>query len=267
MTKSIVLYVDILGFSEMVQQADKEAILNNIKEGLRNSIRFFDAFQETLQALETKVSVNKVNYKLFSDNLYLSIKLEEQEKDFDKSVLLAIIFARSYQESMLHHKYLVRGAISYGEDYNDETIIFSPALIKAYNLESKTANYPRIIIDHSIIDRMLQNFSLHPKMLTLFNNSIMYDWAFTYFVNPIGLICDYNKEGEDFQQRKIIDTELRMQMLEHFNLKRRELLMADKMREHEKVLWLVELFAWLNALEFTPDKVVNKLGLSFMMFQ
>src|ERR1035437_7592528 len=151
MQKSVVFYADILGFSELVMESsEREKVLENIKGSIKNSLRFFDAFNETVKNLGDKIPVDKVKYKLFSDNLYLSVKVLNEE-DFDRSFLLAMVFARSYQESMLHHRYLIRGAISYDEDYNDDNIIFSPALIKAYNIESKSANYPRIVIDLEIM--------------------------------------------------------------------------------------------------------------------
>ena len=267
MQKSIVFYADILGFSELVMESsEREKVLENIKASIKNSLRFFDAFNETVKNLGDKIPVDKVKYKLFSDNLYLSVKVLNEE-DFDRSFLLAMVFARSYQESMLHHRYLIRGAISYDEDYNDDNIIFSPALIKAYNIESKSANYPRIVIDLEIMNRMVGSFSVPPQMLNLFNNSIIYDWAYTYFLNPVGIVKDYNPEGKDFMNRKFVDTKLRSELIKYLHATLRKLLEQNKRKEHEKVLWLLEVVTWLTAIEFTPDNVVNKLGLAFMNFQ
>lgn len=56
---------------------------------------------------------------------------------------------------------LCRGAISYGKFIHSDRYLFGPALVEAYLLESKAANYPRIILDRSIIDLAGQAKSEH----------------------------------------------------------------------------------------------------------
>lgn len=46
---------------------------------------------------------------------------------------------------------LFRGAVVIGDLYNDKIIIFGPAMLEAYELESKKAIYPRIIIEEDTI--------------------------------------------------------------------------------------------------------------------
>ena len=46
----------------------------------------------------------------------------------------------------------MRGAISVGDLYMDETFIYGEALLNAYNGESKIASYPRIIIDKNVFN-------------------------------------------------------------------------------------------------------------------
>jgi hypothetical protein len=51
---------------------------------------------------------------------------------------------------LLEEGYLVRGAICSGLLYHDKRVVFGPALIKAYEMESTIAKYPRIIIEKDI---------------------------------------------------------------------------------------------------------------------
>ena len=44
-----------------------------------------------------------------------------------------------------------RGAIARGGLYHDDNMCFGPALIEAYELESKNAIYPRVILDNKLI--------------------------------------------------------------------------------------------------------------------
>lgn len=45
-----------------------------------------------------------------------------------------------------------RGAIAYGKFYHDDKYLFGPALVDAYETESKAAMYPRVIVDKSVIN-------------------------------------------------------------------------------------------------------------------
>jgi hypothetical protein len=47
---------------------------------------------------------------------------------------------------------LIRGAITIGDIVHDDSIVFGPALNRAYELESQQAIYPRIILDPDVGD-------------------------------------------------------------------------------------------------------------------
>ena len=83
--------------------------------------------------------------KLFSDCMCISC-------DNFGSNLYYMLNELSYlQFSLASQGLFVRGAITYGPHFENDRIIFSEALIRAYELEQK-ANYPRIIISNEIMD-------------------------------------------------------------------------------------------------------------------
>lgn len=92
-----------------------------------------------------------------------------------------------------------RGGVSYGSFYSDDNIIFSSALVKAYILESKTAIYPRIVIDKKLIDAVLhcKNEILESTGLS---ELIYFDWENTAFLNPFNVGDKHAKEMEDMFQ-------------------------------------------------------------------
>jgi len=64
-----------------------------------------------------------------------------------------ILFDISYLcIAALQNGFLLRGAIVCDKVFHRERKIFGPALVKAYEMESKKAIYPRIILDDGIID-------------------------------------------------------------------------------------------------------------------
>jgi hypothetical protein len=52
---------------------------------------------------------------------------------------------------LLQEGYFVRGAIVRGRLYHDNAIIFGDALIRAYDLETTVAKYPRIVVHSQVI--------------------------------------------------------------------------------------------------------------------
>jgi hypothetical protein len=52
--------------------------------------------------------------------------------------------------SLLHQGFLLRGGVTVGDIYHRESIVFGPAFLKAHELESIYAIYPRIILDPTL---------------------------------------------------------------------------------------------------------------------
>ena len=194
MTKAIVIHSDILGFKKIIENAENdkaEETLNKLKITLSESTSILDMFK----AVEKPTSM-KLNYKLFSDNLYASFSYEVGNlQSFSDAFIVAIIFARAYFTNMLDNKILVRGGISFGNDYYDDNMIFSMALVKAYTIESEKAIFPRIVIDNELIDLIKKDLLLPSQIfLDVLKNSILKDQEGIYFINPNGLATDFNSE-------------------------------------------------------------------------
>ena len=91
--------------------------------------------------------------RMFSDSIIIAAKLDIA------NVLSVISTVRRMQQRFLEERILVRGGISFGKHYSDEDVIYSQALVNAYQLESRHAKSPRILIDHNVIDFVVN----HPQ--------------------------------------------------------------------------------------------------------
>lgn len=150
----LVAFVDILGWTEAVKAAPED-VTRTQKLGLAlNVIRN----QTKLSELTVKHSGNhgwpgdpQVTH--FSDCLTISTVPDNA----GKSQLVSALQFLSM--SLLHQGFLLRGGITVGELYHRESMVFGPAFLKAYELESRYAVYPRIILDPALAERWGQGDS------------------------------------------------------------------------------------------------------------
>ncbi len=247
MQKAIVLHADILGFSKIIEKSLNETnseTLNNLKASLGQSVNALKGMKHVITSNIT------LNYKLFSDNLYASFGYDQDDESFSDAFEACIVFSRVYYESMLEKKLPIRGGISFGHDYSDENMIFSHALVKAYNLESEKAIYPRIVIDQELIDTVKGTYKSSNAFFKIINNSIIKDQEKIYFINPCGLTKDFMSE---------IDASLVEELNKEYIQKRikfaRSVIFSldndlDK-KIIEKYKWLVEILFWI-----ATDKII-----------
>lgn len=85
----------------------------------------------------------------FSDTVVISIPYSGFP-----DLLRLVIQVTSYQQMMLMSGFPLRGGIVVGPLYHAGSYVFGPALNDAYNLESKWASYPRVIIAKSLVSEI-----------------------------------------------------------------------------------------------------------------
>ena len=145
--KSVVAYVDILGF--------KEAIIENFEpELLQKFVALLKEYENSLSQvsiIEEKNNIIRLELKpvitAFSDCMVLSFSDKDQtdSKISWYNLILNIIgILQDFAYKMLCHGFLVRGAITSGKLFHERGVVLGPALIEAYELESKRAIIPRI---------------------------------------------------------------------------------------------------------------------------
>lgn len=182
----MVCFMDILGFSELINQYDSD-ITSTVLQDIQESFELAKT-----QLLEKNPSGNEevvkhLKYQTFSDNICISIPYFDNENDFLSNFNLLAVYVRGFQSIMMSKGIFMRGGISTGSYYADNNIIFSKGLVNAYYLESKKAIYPRVIIDDSIIVKL---FNYNKNRLEYFglDKTIIFDWENCAFLNPFGLI-------------------------------------------------------------------------------
>lgn len=150
----IIAYIDILGVKERLKNDDGTLI-----KSISNAINI---------AKESE-SIKKLSFdiKIFSDNFCIAKKIDDGKGvNVSDQLFWTCLFVTKIQEEIFcKEKLLLRGGITIGKLFIDDLFVIGDGLVKAYELESKIANMPRIIVDVP--------FCLMPVSVDL-NNFILY---------------------------------------------------------------------------------------------
>ena len=138
--------MDVLGFASLLNEFEEDADLENGVPSSENLIsekanEFIVAFKSVVELIPK----NYCRYYLFSDNICISADIEE-----DRYIANEILFVVSNLfQRMASLGYFLRGGIDYGWMLDEDDIAVGKPLANAYYLESKVANYPRVVISES----------------------------------------------------------------------------------------------------------------------
>jgi len=152
--KQYVAFIDVLGFSELVFKSQNSQLE-----------LYFQAVTDVLTEIKsTNQSLQSIS---ISDSIIL---ITPGTVEGFKRMLRAV---RRIQRKLLNKNILMRGAISFGEAFFDDSlnIIVGKGYIRAYQLESE-AIYPRVIIDPLIMANLETD---RVGLLDLINKSSEFD--------------------------------------------------------------------------------------------
>lgn len=158
----IVVFIDILGFKELLNETvekdgnDNINAIDKLVDAYKAIRDVWDLDAEDKTTFIKKTAKNSKVITTFSDSVVISFSVTEKSEIFYTLLEIKWMVMRLLQRNIL-----CRGAMAYGKLIHTDIMLFGPALVEAYILESKAANYPRIILDRSIIDLAGQFPSLH----------------------------------------------------------------------------------------------------------
>lgn len=186
MDNYIVSFIDILGFKNLIRENKGPTIYNEYTEVIKR-LRVF--WKKTSLKAEFKTT-------LFSDSIIICVKYDkhdlERKRELYKSICIA---SAQLQVELLTQNIWIRGGISHGEmifEESTDTIIYGDAFIKAYELEEKTAIYPRIVVDPNVLDFL--GFPTLKETFDYFNGNDYTNWKGDILFDTIKFYNDSIKE-------------------------------------------------------------------------
>lgn len=173
-TQKIFAFLDILGFEEFVNESRKNPeLINKITNTL---LRSKAVASSTGNAKLTVLKVDPTQYRhlTFSDTSVISGPyISHDDIDFLSGWIIV------YQYLMLkEERTFIRGAVVYGDIYEDNDVLFGPALIDAYHLERDKALWPRVLIDASLLSKFTETELKRDfcQLMTQDNNLVYLDY-------------------------------------------------------------------------------------------
>lgn len=196
----LIAYLDILGIKRFIEDDSHHKYLNLLS----------DCYRDVLSGMDRvfpRIGIKDARTKIFSDNIVIAIPSDFSNKDdHHPTIALNRIIAAAglFQRILLSHNLLLRGSITYGPLYIDDVFVWGSALTRAYELESETAIYPRIIADKNILD--IQKWILYDATTPMTFTQIYQmkaDFDEEFFI-------DYLHCPEDSQICNMVDKSLRV---------------------------------------------------------
>jgi hypothetical protein len=136
--KRVVLFLDFLGFREVIKATE------NDPKKVADVIEAIDTLRSIGNQQEFFKSQRMTQ---FSDCVVVSYRCDERSAAFDLVSEIGFALVR-----LVELGFLVRGGVAVGDLIHTEHYLFGPAMIEAYELESKCAIYPRVLVSNRLLD-------------------------------------------------------------------------------------------------------------------
>jgi hypothetical protein len=173
--KCIVAFIDVVGFREHILGTRSNS--KNI-ESIHFAFSSIEKYSRFEMSFFRKTSPMSVKIKMFSDTIVISSSNTSWESFIsvlgDVSQLQALL--------TLCGGFFLRGCITVGDHYQDNNILFGPAVIRAYDLE-RIALWPRVILDPNILTlpKMDRSYLLHRHFCRVGHDGLLYVDYLTMF--------------------------------------------------------------------------------------
>ncbi len=219
-----IAFIDILGFSDLVKRSEEDCELLQKIVMLLNAIKLLETSSTELPEEKPMHYVHS-----FSDSIIIFTKLDEYLLFW-----LLYVVGRLCAE-LLMYEIVTRGSIVKGKLYYDNSILFGRGLIEAYELESKVAKYPRILVSDEVYRCAQKARGLRPlESATYMGEILRRDLDECYHLNYLSLLPVWGPEKEP--------TVLLIKARAIIIYKLKEYKRASKQTLYEKYVWFANYF-------------------------
>jgi hypothetical protein len=250
-------FIDLLGFSEASTVTD-EATRMKVLRLLRSISSLRGEFDVTSTPHQSgKTTTIKPAISTFSDDIVVSwpVRPACDEMGPDESVAAIVIFSdftsllERIAAAALRIGFLIRGGASIGKLYHAGGVVFGEALIDAYEIESRTSIYPRVVLSAQIMSR--------PKWSAIMNDMAKCEDGLYHFDYFKRLLYGTTVPGKEWAQS------VKTWLEDVFPIVAKnvtELRACGRLNEYAKWSWFAREFR--VSLESQNPELLSSLGIS-----
>lgn len=148
----VIAYIDMLGTTSKIKASSSGNALLQIKQIYEQMIGIYSTGAMADEHIKTKV---------FSDNIIIARETSTVDQTVSVNLGQMIGLAAAFQFRAMISGWPVRGGITVGNLYMDDIFVWGTGLLRAYELESKIAITPRIVIDPNLESEILDKYTVH----------------------------------------------------------------------------------------------------------
>lgn len=147
-------FMDVLGFSTRVRASYEEGNEDSLLES------FHEILGESITKLKRDADDSMLYFKSFTDNLILAYPRFSEDMESEFGFILWAM--NEYQFQMALRGFFIRGGLAVDQLFMDENSVYGAALLTAYDLESKVAVNPIVVLCDStmaLVDHHITYYS------------------------------------------------------------------------------------------------------------
>jgi len=194
--KYLVIFVDLLGTRDL---ASKLSFLEQLR--IHRSLHGeFMINQENDNTHPEAVYCRRIC--TFSDCAYIIYGFKpgvpEEKKDLGRLFTVALCNCEPIFINLLYEHIMFRGGVFYGDAFigQDKNMLFGEAINKAYEIESKVAIHPRIVVDDFVAEEFIKNVKTISSQLAVRDQD-------TVDMLGAGLMPKYPETGDGLIEKDI----------------------------------------------------------------
>ncbi|MDD4169268.1 MAG: hypothetical protein PHD36_03250 [Desulfotomaculaceae bacterium] len=162
----VIAYLDILGFRQKVNESSNSTEeMSRICSALKFLTYDYNKLYNSFYSSNDEFVKSGRRVTAFSDSIIISYPKNEE------TMIFLLVDVMLLQAHLAFLGFMLRGGIAFGKVFHSGNIAFGPALVRAYELESKTAIYPRVILEKNYFKEYDYDLQyLNPKLLKIHPN-------------------------------------------------------------------------------------------------
>jgi hypothetical protein len=229
--KTLLVYLDIMGFKKMIEESQNDSTKVDVIIDMLKKVKAQTDISFK-RPITSRVSVDAMEPRNFSDLVLRITALGEGPIQFRTAIMNeCAILAAIQSELFLSSGILLRGGMCIDDLYHENEIVFGPALVKTYELETNVAVFPRIVVDakscllHGTDENTSPQFYLYVRRGD--DGAYFIDYLYHSYINMF-VMSQYKSDEKRFlsQHKMQVESKLEEYATKDYRIKQKGLWLA-----------------------------------------